>query len=80
MSRISDDWQGGAAFGELRAEFHRPLKVGVEYHASGQVSNIEHKEGSTGELTIVTLSSERTTANDKPAYDMEADIILMEDQ
>jgi hydroxyacyl-ACP dehydratase HTD2-like protein with hotdog domain len=80
MNRISDDWQGGAAFGELRADFHSPLEVGVEYHATGEVSNVDQKKGSTGELTIVTVSYELSTADDEPAYDMEADIILMEEQ
>lgn len=80
MSRISDDWQEGAALGELRTDLHGPITVGEPYHVSGQISNVEHKEGSTGGLTIVTQSYEVTTTGGEPVYDMEIDLVLMEDQ
>jgi hypothetical protein len=80
MNRISDDWQEGAALGQLRTDLHSPIMVDEPYHVSGHISNVEHKEGSTGGLTIVTQSYEVTTTDDEPVYDMEIDMVLMEDQ
>ncbi|MFP9191437.1 MaoC family dehydratase N-terminal domain-containing protein [Natrialbaceae archaeon A-CW1-1] len=79
MGRLADNWSEGAALGQLRADFHRPLHVGETVHVTGQIEHVERKEGSSGQLTIVTLSYDVTTETDDPIYDMEADMVLMGD-
>ena len=79
MSYISDDWTSGAALGGLRVDFHAPLEVGETLTVDGEISNVIEKEGSSGTLTIVTYAYTVTTAEGDGVYDLEADLILMED-
>jgi acyl dehydratase len=78
MSKLADDWQSGAALGGLRVEFHAPLETGQPLEVGGRISNVEQKEGSSGGLTIVTLSYEAETPAGEPVFEMDADMVLME--
>jgi acyl dehydratase len=79
MATLSDDWQSGAALGQLGVEFHDPLETGQPLKVAGRISNVEETKGSSGALTIVTLSYEAETPAGDPVFEMDADMVLMED-
>lgn len=78
LGQVSDDWKSGAALGQLRVEFHAPMHVDEPYAVTGEIANIDRKDGSQGELTIITYAYEVTTTDGEPVYDLEADLILMD--
>jgi hypothetical protein len=79
MSRLTDDWTSGAALGGLRADFHAPIETDQSLTVEGRIDNVVEKEGSSGGLTIVTHAYTVTTADGEPVYDLEADMVLLED-
>jgi acyl dehydratase len=79
MSRLTDDWKNGAALGGLRVDFHAPIEAGTSFTVEGEISNVIKKEGSAGELTIITHEYAVSTPNGEPVYDLEADMVLIED-
>jgi hypothetical protein len=79
MSRLTDDWKSGAALGGLRVDFHAPIETATSFAVEGEISNVVEKEGSSGALTIVTHEYAVSTVNGEPIYDLEADMVLMED-
>ncbi|MEF8813815.1 MAG: MaoC family dehydratase N-terminal domain-containing protein [Halovenus sp.] len=78
MSRLTEDWTSGAALGGLRIECHDSIETGEEFRVTGEITNVEQKEGSSGSLTIVTHAYEVTDTSDDPVYDLEADMVLLE--
>lgn len=78
LGKVSDDWKSGAALGQLRVEFHAPMRVDEPYAVSGEIANIAEKDGSEGDLTIVTYAYEVTTTEGEPVYDLEADLVLID--
>lgn len=78
MSYASEDWTSGAALAGLRVEFHEPIEVGEPLHASGRISDVYEKEGSTGQLTFVTYDYDVTDERGTLIYDFEADVVLLE--
>lgn len=78
LGQVSEDWKSGAALGQLRVDFHAPMHVDEPYAVSGEIADIERKDGSTGELTVVTYAYEVTTTDGEPVYDLEADLVLMD--
>lgn len=79
MNRLTDDWTSGAALGGLRADFHSPIEVGETLYVEGAIEDVIGKEGSSGGLTIVTHAYSVETADETPVYDLEADMIILED-
>lgn len=80
MSYASEDWRSGAALGGLRVEYHAPVEVGQTLHASGHISDVFEKEGSSGTLTFVTYSYTVNSEGGEPLYDFEADVVLLGDE
>jgi len=78
MSRLTDDWTSGAALGGLRVQFHDSLEAGEALHVTGEITNVQRTEGSSGPLTIVTHAYEVTDTSDDPVYDLEADMVILE--
>lgn len=79
MGRLSDDWRSGAALGQLQVEFHAPLETGQPLVVTGRVTDVEEKDGSSGGLTVVSLSYDVETPAGDPVFDMVADMVLMEE-
>lgn len=79
MGRLAEDWTSGAALGQWRAEFHSPIETGQPLSVSGHIGDVERKDGSDGGLTIVTHVYEATTPDGDRVFDMEADMVVMED-
>jgi len=78
MGQFSDNWQSGAALGGLRVDFHEPMTTGDPLEVSGEITGVEVKDGSSGELTIITLSYDAETTDGEAVFDMDADMVLME--
>ncbi|WP_255197615.1 MaoC family dehydratase [Halorarius litoreus] len=79
MSRLTDDWKSGAALGGLRVEFHAPIETGTTLTVDGAITSVVEKEGSSGGLTIVTHEYAVSTPDGDAVYDLEADMVLLED-
>lgn len=79
MSRLTDDWKSGAALGGLRVDFHAPTETETTLRVDGAITNVVEKEGSTGGLTIVTHEYAVSTTDGEAVYDLEADMVLLED-
>jgi acyl dehydratase len=79
MSRLTDDWKSGAALGGLRVDFHAPIETGTTLTVEGEITDVVEKGGSSGVLTIVTHDYAVSTLKGEPVYDLEADMVLMED-
>ena len=79
MSRLTDDWKSGAALGGLRVDFHAPIETDTALTVEGEITSVVEKEGSSGGLTIVTHEYAVSTLDGEPVYDLEADMVLMED-
>ncbi len=79
MSRLSDDWKSGTVLGGLRADFHAPIETATSFIIEGEISNIEKRDGSSGELTIATHRYTVSTTDGEPVYDLEADMVILGD-
>lgn len=79
MGRLADDWQRGAALGGLRVDFHAPLRTERTLDVSGEITDVEIKEGSSGQLTIVTLRYLAETPDGETVFEMAVDMVLMGD-
>ncbi|WP_049995873.1 FAS1-like dehydratase domain-containing protein [Halococcus sediminicola] len=79
MSRLTEDWASGAALGGLRADFHAPIEVGETLYVEGVIESVVEKEGSSGELTIVTHTYSVETTDGTAVYDLEVDMVILED-
>lgn len=79
MSRLTDDWTSGAALGGLRADFHAPIEADQSLTVEGHIDSVIEKEGTSGGLTIITHAYTVTTTDGEPVYDLEADMVLLED-
>lgn len=80
MSYVSDDWMSDTALGGLRVDFHAPLEAGQTLQVEGEISNVVEKEGSSGQLTIVTYEYTIRTDEGEHVYDLEADVVGMGDE
>lgn len=79
MGRLADDWQRGAALGGLRVDFQAPLRTERALDVSGEITDVEFKEGSSGRLTIVTLRYLAEIPDGETVFEMDADMVLMGD-
>ncbi|MFC6719815.1 MaoC family dehydratase N-terminal domain-containing protein [Natrialbaceae archaeon GCM10025810] len=77
LGRVSDNWASGAALGGLRTDLYMPIIVNEPLQVSGEIASVEQKDGSSGQLSIITFDYEVTDSADEPVYDMEADLILL---
>lgn len=73
------DWEGGIYWGEQTLEFHRPLVVGETYRVTdAEITDVEHKAGSSGEFDVVTQKYEIEDDDGEPAFDSYMKTVVME--
>jgi hypothetical protein len=59
LCKLADfDVNDGPMLGSSHLEYHRPMRVGVEYRVTGEVLSIERKQGSIGAFDVLEFREE----------------------
>ncbi|TYT62584.1 FAS1-like dehydratase domain-containing protein [Natrialba swarupiae] len=75
------DWSDLSVFlGGHRFSFARPIRVGETYRAQASVTNVSHITGGQGSFHVVTITYDVTTEDGEPAYELETDLIVRDDE
>ncbi len=74
---LEPDWDKGIFHAGQEFEFFKPLVVEETYTVSGELTDVERKEGSSGEFDLVTQAFEVTDEGDDPIFDTISRVILM---
>jgi hypothetical protein len=76
VENLGLDSDSGLFYAGQELHFERSIRTGIEYHVSGEIENVEQKEGSSGELTFVTLEYHVTDPDGNDVFDSVMTVIV----
>jgi hypothetical protein len=74
---VDPDPEKGIFYAGQSFDFYQPLFVGETYEVSAHVSDIERKEGASGEFDLLSTAFEASDSEGEPAFDTTARTIFM---
>lgn len=77
ICRLADfDVNDGPMLGSCHLEYHRPMRVGVEYRVTGEVLSIERKHGSIGTFDVLEFRERLLERDGRPVVASTSTYIL----
>jgi hypothetical protein len=77
LSELEPDYDKGVYHGEQEFEFHQPLYVDETYRVTGEVTDVERKEGRSGPFDLATMRFDVFDSDEDLAFVAKPRMVLM---
>lgn len=75
LNEMGLDWDGGVFYAGQELNFHRVLTSETSFSVTGEVSDVEEKEGDSGQFYLVSIEYHARNDDGEPVFDSTMKII-----
>ena len=75
LNEMGLDWDGGVFYAGQELTFHQALTSEMSFSVTGEISEVEEKEGDSGQFYLVSIEYHAHDDDDEPVFDSTMKII-----